>query len=127
MSFIQHDRAGQLLAKQLVSPKIISYLSKYLLGEKKFKKSSGHMQLQGLPAVKLAGCSGISDAPGRNKSGFGRARALKIGLRAGSGFHYKNPGGLGLRKSGHGLKCTICPTKFERSRAHEVPSKGGVG
>ena len=68
-----------------------------------------------------------SDAPGRNKSGFGRARALKIGLRAGSGFHYKNPGGLGLRKSGRGLKCTICPTKFERSRAHEVPSKGGVG
>ena len=69
----------------------------------------------------------FSDAPGRNKSGFGRARALKIGLRAGSGFHYKNPGGLGLRKSGRGLKCTICPTKFEWSRALEVPSKGGVG
>ena len=73
----------------------------------------------------------FSDAPGRNKSGFGRARALKIGLRAGSGFHYKNPGGLGLRKSGRGLKCTICPTKFDESRdwsrAHEVPSKGGIG
>ena len=52
---------------------------------------------------------------------------MKIGLRAGSGFHYKNPGGLGLRKSGRGLKWTICPTKFEQSRAHEVLSKGGVG